>query len=584
MKKTSILIQARDAESAVERLCALGVVHVEHHRTPSSKDTASITDDIGLVNQAMTALSTVGESRTAPITASEELSDWKAAAHHIVDSFKRIEKLKEASASLAGTISRWEEWGNFEPADIEQLAERSVYMRLYSIPTKQLGNLPSSVIIKRISTSRGITNCAVISREKTDIPFKEVPLPAQSLRSTQAELDENRKTIDAITENLRGYRRFTDSLKRISSTLGKHLRFRQARAGMGRAGEIAYLTGYLPTEKTDDLLKVAAQQQWGVTVDDPGEDDRVPTLIRSPRWVSIINPVFKLIDVVPGYRELDISLWFLLFLSVFFGMLIADAGYGLIILILAFFAHMKWKKKVASSAGFILLYVFALCAMAWGVLTATFFGQEWLPRTVQPLLPALRDNTSVQTLCFFIGALHLSVAHLWRAILKLPSLAALSDLGWVSILWGVFFLARTLVLGEPFPSFAQWLLIGGIGAVLFLTSPTKNVLVGVGRGLGSLGLNLVNSFTDVVSYIRLFAVGLATVAIADAFNKMALSFGYGTVVAGLVTTLILLVGHTLNIILGPMSVLVHGVRLNVLEFCNHVDVKWSGFRYDPLKK
>ena len=93
-----------------------------------------------------------------------------------------------------------------------------------------------------------------------------------------------------------------------------------------------------------------------------------------------------------------------------------------------------------------------------------------------------------------------------------------------------------------------------------------------------------NSFTDIVSYIRLFAVGLATVAVADAFNKMAMDIGYNSILTGTATSLILLLGHGLNIILGAMSILVHGVRLNVLEFCSHLDINWSGFSYKPLEE
>jgi V/A-type H+-transporting ATPase subunit I len=119
--------------------------------------------------------------------------------------------------------------------------------------------------------------------------------------------------------------------------------------------------------------------------------------------------------------------------------------------------------------------------------------------------------------------------------------------------------------------------------VLF-TSPQKNILKGLGQGLGALALNLVNSFTDVVSYIRLFAVGLATVAVADSFNRMALDIGFGSFFSGIAAALILFIGQGLNILLGPMSVLVHGVRLNVLEFCGHLNVTWSGFSYKPLKE
>ena len=153
-------------------------------------------------------------------------------------------------------------------------------------------------------------------------------------------------------------------------------------------------------------------------------------------------------------------------------------------------------------------------------------------------------------------------------------------------MWGAFFLAKTLILGKEFPSFAKWLFIAGpILVVLFTNlSLNKNILKGIGSGFGNLLLNFVNSFTDVVSYIRLFAVGLSTVAIADAFNKMALEIGFNSFLAGLGTVLILFLGHTLNILLGSLAVLVHGVRLNVLEFCSHINMTWSGFSYRPLKE
>jgi len=223
-------------------------------------------------------------------------------------------------------------------------------------------------------------------------------------------------------------------------------------------------------------------------------------------------------------------------------------------------------------------------AVIWGILTGTFFGHEWLPQWVKPLAPALNDDKNVQMLCFFIGAIHLSIAHIWRFITKVPSSKALADLGWVTIIWGGFFLANTLILARSFPVYGRWLFIIGPILVILFTDPQKNIFKGVGNGLQNFLLSVVNSFTDVVSYVRLFAVGLASVAVADSFNSMAMDSGFNSIASGLLAALILLVGHSLNIVLGPMSVLVHGVRLNVLEFCSHVDIKWSGFDYKPLKE
>ena len=181
--------------------------------------------------------------------------------------------------------------------------------------------------------------------------------------------------------------------------------------------------------------------------------------------------------------------------------------------------------------------------------------------------------------------MHLSLAHGWRAVLKAPALIALAEVGWICVIWAVFFLAKNLILGDVFPGFANWLIITGLVLVLFFTSPQKNILKTIGEGLGTIALSLVNNFTDVVSYIRLFAVGLAGVAIADAFNAMAAGvFKKGDILTIIAAALIVIFGHALNIILGPMSILVHGVRLNVLEFCSHISVTWSGFNYKPFSK
>ncbi|MEA3305832.1 MAG: V-type ATP synthase subunit I, partial [Candidatus Omnitrophota bacterium] len=266
------------------------------------------------------------------------------------------------------------------------------------------------------------------------------------------------------------------------------------------------------------------------------------------------------------------------------GMLIGDAGYGAIFFALTLLAQRKFGKKLPGKSVFILFYLLSSCAIVWGMLTGTFFGQEWLPQAVRPLIPALRDSRNIQSLCFLIGAVHLSIAHLWRIVVKLPSLKALAEVGWIFILWGAFFLAKMLILADAFPRFALWFFAAGAALVVLFTNPMRNILKGIGSGFENLLLNFVNSFTDVVSYIRLFAVGLATVAIADAFNKMAMGIGYNSVFTGIMTSLILILGHALNIILGSLAIIVHGVRLNVLEFCSHLDIKWSGFSYKPIKE
>jgi len=319
-------------------------------------------------------------------------------------------------------------------------------------------------------------------------------------------------------------------------------------------------------------------------ITDPAAEDNVPTLLRNPSWVTMIKPVLGLLGLTPGYRELDVSMLFLIFFSIFFGILIGDAGYGLVYILITFGLQKMMKPDAEMKTTLSLFYLLGSCAIIWGILTGTFFGQGWL-RTLgfTPLVPQLNDASVMGTFCFLLGALHLSIAHSWRAILKFPSITALADVGYICILWTAFFLARTLILGEAFPPLGIWLVIAGILLVIVFTSPQANVLRGIGEGLGTMALSFMNNITDVISYIRLFAVSLASLAVAETTNYLASGFGSG-VVALAAGVVIILFGHSLNIVLGLMSVLVHGVRLNVLEFSGHANVTWSGFEFEPLKE
>jgi V/A-type H+-transporting ATPase subunit I len=293
--------------------------------------------------------------------------------------------------------------------------------------------------------------------------------------------------------------------------------------------------------------------------------------------------VLSLLGLTPGYRELDVSALFLIFFSIFFGILIGDAGYGLVYILLTLlitiWLHKTMKLNAETKTMVTLFYILGFCAIIWGLLTGTFFGQGWL----QPIVPQLNDAETMETFCFFLGALQLSIAHSWRAILKFPSVTALADVGYICILWTAFFLARTLILGEAFPAFGLWLVTIGVILVILFTHPQARIFRGIGEGLGTIALSFMNNITDVISYVRLFAVGLAGLAIAETTNTMASGFGTGfiAVAAGVV---ILIIGHGLNIILGIISVLVHGVRLNVLEFSGHANVTWSGSAFEPFKE
>ena len=350
---------------------------------------------------------------------------------------------------------------------------------------------------------------------------------------------------------------------------------------MTDTGDIAVIQGYCPVDVVDRIRQGAAANGWACRIEDPDQEaEDVPTLIRNPRWVELIRPVFNFIGVVPGYKEVDISVLFLFFLSIFFALIVGDAGYGLVYLILAIAGRKKFKHLDRSF--FILLGEMSVFTIIWGVLTGNYFG---IPTQYAPFpqlhLHWLNDKNHIMELCFIIGAVHLTLAHLWHFIRLFPDWTSYAQLGWIGTTWTMYFAACAMLLGHPFPELMYVVLgIGTTLIIVFMMHP-KNIAK-EWFNLVVFPLNLVGNFVDLVSYIRLFAVGMATYAVASAFNLMSINIGFSSIINDLDAVLILLFGHILNITLSSMGVLVHGIRLNVLEFSTHLGMEWTGTKYDPF--
>jgi V/A-type H+-transporting ATPase subunit I len=585
MKKITLLVQEKDNLSALRMLRSLGIVHVRHIQAPRGKDIVSLQEDITFIGEAIEILFKYEIKDLACMEMAQEPLDWKYTAKHIIDLHKRMDQLQEYSKSIIHNISEWEPWGDFNPDAFKDLAEKNIYIRLYKIPAPELSRIPAEAVVKTVSAEKGMIYCAIISREKIDIPFKELILPKMGLAAMKARLAQDNAAMENIRKDIHKFICIRQRLQYIKGELEKEMEFQEALRGMGQEKSIVYLEGFIPVDTVEIVSAAARKEQWGIAIDTPADEEEVPVLIRNPRWVSLINPVFKLLEIIPGYRELDVSAVFFIFFSVFFGILIGDAGYGLAYFALTMFAQKKLGAKIKDKHLFPLLYVLSSCAIIWGLLTGAFFGQEWFVKIgLRPLVPILNDTKFMQAFCFFLGALHLTIAHSWRVALKWPSLTALADVGWICVLWSSYFFAKMLILADTLPVFVPWILCSGIMLVVLFTNPQRNMFKSVGEGLGAVALSLMNNFTDVVSYVRLFAVGMAGMAIAETCNSMSASLGKGGGPAALVGVMILIVGHGLNIVLGPMSVLVHGVRLNVLEFSGHASVTWSGSAYKPLKQ
>ena len=197
---------------------------------------------------------------------------------------------------------------------------------------------------------------------------------------------------------------------------------------------------------------------------------------------------------------------------------------------------------------------------------------------------------NMMLLCFTIGVSHLMLARLWNGVCKWPDSTALAEFGWAGILLTMYLVTNTIVKIFPaFPAWGYW--VGGISiALVFLFTVKPSELKAHGAELGMLPLSIMSALGDVISYVRLFAVGLASVKVAENFNMMALDVArighvwWTSALFAVGMVVILVVGHGLNLAMAGLSILVHAVRLNTLEFSNHKGVSWSGHAFRPFRR
>ena len=192
--------------------------------------------------------------------------------------------------------------------------------------------------------------------------------------------------------------------------------------------------------------------------------------------------------------------------------------------------------------------------------------------------PAVKD-ANVQAFCFILAVAQLSLGRIWQAFRQRNFRNIGKNLGWTLILWGNFFLTLKLVVWPgDFPHFMYWLYGIGLAMVIVCDVNWRDM-----AAVFQFPFNIIGSFVDVLSYIRLFAVGMAGYYIAFSFNGMASDICKSSPYFLIFGVLVAVIGHAMNLALCVLSVLVHGVRLNTLEFSNHVGLSWSGLSFKPFK-
>ena len=633
MKKVSLIILGDKKIETLKKLRKLGILHIEITEASSEK-----------LNQLKATISLL-ENAVFSIGKNNNCEFKNVSVDEAVLIAKEIDKLNEEKKfcqteliSLSSELERLKDWGDINPRIIDDLAEKHIEVLIFDMPKAEYDNLGDSVKTIAIDKTKTSVKFLVVRSDDEDENAVISSINAYRLQLPEISTDEIKQNIldlngriKAIDDKVLSFALYTDSIKNAIKTFEKEIEFEIYVNGMDNENlsdrgdnsvSVACFKGFIEAERIDALKQEAKNNSWGLLVEEPTEEDNVPTKLKNNRFVSLIYPLTDFLGTVPGYFEYDISGWFLAFILIFFGIIFGDGGYGLLICAVSAIPIIKSliaKKQI--SPMFLLVGLFGLSTVLWGTLTCTWFGlspeklPSWLKKLSIPVISnvygdkiwypfwtngkaGLTTAQNLQIFCFSLALIQLTVAHIKGVFRNRKSLKFLGDVGSILQLLGIYYVVLSLVVnanvfrfslmlgGVPIGTVAIALI--GIGFVLsfifanYEGSVIKSILSSL-TNIVSVLLGVVNVFSDIVSYIRLWAVGLAGAAISATVNELAGPL-LGNFMFMVLAIILLVFGHGLNMILNILSVIVHGIRLNTLEFSSHLDMSWSGHKFKPFEE
>jgi len=606
MRKIFVVGLLRERERLLEAIREEGAVHLIADDPSRAVPDDQTRDRVRALQRALQVLYGI-----APQGAPPDISPVEA-AYRALEIEQRSAECNNRLASLSHQLAQIELWGDMKLEWIESLQAAGVDVQFFALPAADVPAIeaPCAAIVGELSDGRLVVAlasrrsaaaspaatepphdpakaAAATDTAKAAEPFRlpesaaAVPLPPRDAPSIRAEAAR-------IEAALRDDAAALAQLAHLSSAMQEELvrqeqqaEFSAALRGGLERDELFAVQGWCPADRTAALARrlkaagIAAAVEWF----EPAEDEQPPTLIRTPFWARPIEGLFKVLGTVAGYREFDVSIPFLIALPIFSAILIGDGGYGALLLLALTLGYRRWSKMLGPEFTQLMMIVSGV-TLCWGLVCATFFGVTlYEPLIAVDLSEASRNF--MMRLSFVMGAVHLSLAQLWQAVRLFPDLRFLNKIGWAAFIWGMLGVVQFFVLKSRFDWATPWpffLAIGASLAILF-HYPSRNPLKMIGFGLGAFPLSMLSAFSDVISYVRLMAVGLASSVLGVSFNQM---------VAGLdnwaLSVPILLFGHGLNIALAMIAMFAHGVRLNMLEFCGHLGMQWTGYAFSPFSK
>jgi V/A-type H+-transporting ATPase subunit I len=498
-----------------------------------------------------------------------------------------LRNLADRRDFLINRIKEIKPWGNFTLAKEDELG--GIKLWFYIIPKRLMPKIQDDLIFQVVHEDN--LRCYVVILAEQEPSVASVPVPRTHTGTVP--LSQLIKDLQAIELELEDKQAERESLTRWISLMVLSLAENEDNANLEVAGSLTLddqnlfvIQAWVASKQQSKFEKFAKANGLALLIEDVNEQDCPPTLLDNISPLKGGEEVVKFYQT-PAYNAWDPSVVIFFSFAFFFAMILSDAGYACVFALVLLF---KWRKLGTNLPGKklrVLAVVTLVFSVIWGVLTGGYFGYSPDPESFAGFLKILdlNDFDSMMQLSIAVGATHIIMANLIKAYQLKRKKTAFAALGWVCLVVGgfLFWIAK-----EEIEYIVYTLLACGCGLLLFFSSERKMIkptdyLWQIFDGIKNITA-ISKIFGDILSYLRLFALGLASASLALTFNQLAEQVYHSASGLGLLfSILILMLGHSLNLMLCLMSGVVHGLRLNFIEFYNW-SVSDEGYPFKEFSK
>ena len=601
MKKMRLLALKRDKGRILRQLQKMGCVElIQEDQAPEQKALPaedgrlqSVREEVARLDRAVDELKPLcrggsllavkpEKSEDDAMQAMASEGETLAVVDRLEETARSLQEIRGRRAREEASIAKLTPWETLD-LPLDQIADtKHTHMRLITVPANSyaafeaaLSGFEAPAVLEKVSADRTTVYALAALLAEDRKPFEDALRQAGGQEAQLAEtggtpallIDRHKSSLtrlDEVQGQLQDERQqlaeHIDQIRLLRDMLFLEQKRLEAAQKFAQTESAFLLTGWAPADKEESIRaqvgKVA--QVCEMEFRDPLPEEQPPTLLKNPKLVRPFESIVQLYST-PSPRGIDPTLIMTPFFACFFGLMLSDAAYGIVLGIVTGILAYLLRGKGSIGAIASVLCVSSVATVIWGGLLGSWFGIEG----IQPWIgfTPMSDPLKMMVLCLGLGLFHivagLCVAMYMNFKRKKPW-AALFDQGF----WLILFAGLGLLMVNKT---AGMIVAGGaaLGIVCTAGRQKKNLFGKITGGLGAL-YNITSYASDILSYARLFGMGLATGVIAMVFNKVAMMIwgGFGSVIA----ILILVVGHTFNLAINTLGAYVHTCRLQYIEF------------------